>query len=240
METDTKIFIGGFILLFILFTISAVLTTFSFITFVMMLLYFVVFIMIFVMMRYFAKLEEDKFNKQSIDENSFPYCWNQTNLLLEQMPGADGIVWQEGAGVYSTRQYYKVNNESIPFIGFLARNARTKRFVNIIYDIKNKNIVRYSDDPSSDVLNNNPFHDFEPEKNTTMSDGFGGMPYGMPNRNGRRSYGMRSSFGNSFPNYGLGGAPGLNVNIDTVGNNAQQNTEQKRRDEAKRLSEKLK
>lgn len=192
-----------------------------------MVLFILIFVGYFFSLRYFAYIDDIKFEQKLHEKRNFSYCWKRINMLLDQQPGIDGISWDRGQGVNSIVREFTIDKVKRSFFALIARKTHDYNYVHIIYDIDKDNIIVYEDNPGSETMNY-PFHNFKPEDSTS-----GGMynninsPFGYNGRN--------STYGGSRQH-----RPGVNISFDDqLGGGGGDSNDNARQREADLIKDKL-
>ena len=189
MNWFVKSLIVAVIIVFFINVFNDMINTWSFIIFLLLLIIYAV--SHFVVIKYHESIKEKEKNEFE-QRKKFSWCWYRVNEILKQMPGGQGIEWNEGVGRRSEIKAFFDGIQHRYFRSLMGYLAKTQQLVVIIYDIDKDDIVRFYADPSPEVIYNH-FYKFDPFK--TASSPFGsniGYPIKKHHKIGRLEYSRRT------------------------------------------------
>ena len=160
MEDKTKFFIGAFVILGVVVTLTFILDLYSIWTLFGMIFYSIVFFSFYIFILY----EENRINfenkQREEKKQTFKWCWNKTNEILRKMPGGQGISWEGGFGKRSEIKHFSDGKIQHPF-RYIFGTLESGQPILIVFDIDREDIARYYANPTPKLIDD-PFYKFNP------------------------------------------------------------------------------
>ena len=178
MDFKYKILISEFIIVIIGILITLKFKLFNGYMFLMMLFYIVITMAFFG----FSSLKEYDLKNTNVykekERLAFDYSWAKANTLIRQIPGSEGLTWDEGLGVESGMKVLKnMEDKYEKFRYFLGYSTNDRKYMLIIYNCTTEDIADYIPDPSAEEQQD-PWINFDPYGNNNNNQQLYGInPY---------------------------------------------------------------